>query len=176
MTKDTKALDIIAAGWSAREWFDSGTLNVRPDWIDYNGHMNVGYYLVAFDQATERLCEHFGVGEAYRHESDAGIFVLEAHVTYDQEVAEGAPLQFRTRLVDCDAKRFHIVHHMIEGNEGYLAATNELMCMHVDLTEKRGTPFPEGIAEKVSALGRAHSGLEHPHGTGRAIGIRRKQI
>ena len=157
MTTDKTTPEMIAADWPAGEWFDSGTLNVRPDWIDYNGHMNVGYYLVAFDQATERLCEHFGVGEAYR-----------------QEVAEGAPLHFRTRLVDFDAKRFHIVHHMIQGNDGYLAATNELMCMHVDLTEKRGTPFPERVAEKVTALGQAHAGLEHPHGTGRAIGIRRK--
>lgn len=174
MTQDITTSDIIADGWPSREWFESGTLTVRPDWIDYNGHMNVGYYLVAFDQATERLCEHFGVGEAYRHESDAGIFVLEAHVTYDQEVAEGAPLHFRTRLVDFDAKRFHVVHHMIEGNTGFLAATNELMCMHVDLTAKRGTPFPEIIAEKVAAIGRAHAGLERPHGTGRAIGIRKK--
>ena len=63
MTKDMNALDLDATGWPDSDWFDSGTLNVRPEWIDYNGHMNVGYYLVAFDQATERLCEHFGVGE-----------------------------------------------------------------------------------------------------------------
>jgi acyl-CoA thioester hydrolase len=174
MKNDMTALDISAAGWPDTEWFDSGRLNVRPEWIDYNGHMNVGYYLVAFDQATERLCEHFGVGEAYRHQSDAGIFVLEAHVTYDREVAEGALLHFRTRVVNSDAKRFHIVHHMIEGNDGFLAATNELMCMHVDLTEKRGTPFPETIAERVTALSKAHDGLPLPHGVGRAIAIRRK--
>ena len=26
---------------------------VRPEWIDNNGHMNVGYYLVVFDYATD---------------------------------------------------------------------------------------------------------------------------
>lgn len=166
--------DMTALGYEKDGWFDTGTITVRPEWIDYNGHMNVGYYLVAFDQATERLCEHFGVGEAYRHRADAGIFVLEAHVTYDREVKEGAPLLFRTRILDHDPKRFHLVHHMIEGDQGYLAATNELMCMHVDLTTHRGTPFPADIREKVEALGAAHAGLERPHGTGRSIGIRRR--
>jgi len=156
------------------QWFDSGTATVLPDWIDYNGHMNVGYYLVAFDQATERLCEHLGVGEQYRYQADAGIFVLEAHVTYDWEVPEGANLAFRTRILDHDGKRFHLVHHMIEMEQGYLAATNELMCMHVDLKLKGGTPFPEPIAAKVKALGEAHAGLERPHGAGRSIGIRRR--
>ena len=28
-------------------------LAVEPAWIDYNGHMNMGYYLVAYDRATD---------------------------------------------------------------------------------------------------------------------------
>ncbi|MCR9071506.1 MAG: thioesterase family protein [Alphaproteobacteria bacterium] len=155
-------------------WFNSGTATVRSDWIDYNGHMNVGYYLVAFDIATEQVCVHFGLGEAYRRASDASIFVLEAHVTYDREVVEDAPLAFRTRIVDHDAKRFHLLHHMYHAEEGFLAATNELMCMHIDLTTKRAAPMPETALAKVQALHAAHAATGALDGIGRRIGIRRK--
>ncbi|MEQ8585634.1 MAG: thioesterase family protein [Thalassobaculaceae bacterium] len=159
-------------------WFNSGTATVRPDWIDYNGHMNVGYYLVAFDMATEAVCVHLGVGEAYRRARDASIFVLEAHVTYDREVVEGAPLAFRSRIVDHDAKRFHLIHEMVHAEEGFLAATNELMCMHVDLTTKRSAPLPEDALAKVAALHAEHLAAEKAagelEGVGRRIGIRRR--
>ncbi len=126
-------------------WFDSGRAAVRPDWIDYNGHMNVGYYVVAFDQATEALCAHLGIGEAYRRQTDAlDLRRRGAPVTYDREVLEAAPLAFRTRIVDHDGKRLHLLHRMFHAGEaGYLAATNELMCLHVDLAQRRAAPFPE---------------------------------
>lgn len=155
-------------------WFNAGTATVRPDWIDYNGHMNVGYYLVAFDLATEAVCVHLGIGEAYRRANDASIFVLEAHVTYDREVIEGAPLAFRSRIVDHDAKRFHLMHHMYHAEEGFLAATNELMCMHVDLTTKRSAPLPGDASRRLETLYQEHKSAAPLDGIGRKIGIRRK--
>jgi len=154
-------------------WFESGGAAVRPEWIDYNGHMNVGYYLVAFDQATEALCAHLGVGEAYRRKADASMFVLEAHVTYDQEVREGAPLMFRTRIVDHDAKRIHLFHRMFHAEEGYLAATNELMCMHVDLAARRSAPFPPDVVERVREAAIVHAGDIPSTDINRRIAIRR---
>lgn len=155
-------------------WFDSGRAIVRPDWIDYNGHMNVGYYVVAFDQATEAVCAHLGVGEAYRRSADASMFVVEAHVTYDREVLEAAPLAFRSRIVDFDAKRFHLLHRMFHADEGYLAATNELMCLHVDLAERRSAAFPAEAMAKVRALGENHARFAPTDGVGRTIAIRRR--
>lgn len=168
----------VAAGEVARiddqGWFDSGRAVVRPEWIDYNGHMNVGYYVVAFDQATEALCAHLGVGEAYRRSADASMFVVEAHVTYDREVLEAAPLAFRTRIVDHDAKRLHLLHRMFHAGEGYLAATNELMCLHVDLAQRRAAPFPDAARLRITDLARRHAGLGPAAGAGRSIGIRRR--
>ena len=144
------------AGIDDEGWFDSGRAVVRPDWIDYNGHMNVGYYLVAFDRA------------------DASMFVVEAHVTYDREVVEGAPLAFRSRIVDFDAKRFHLLHRMFHADQGFLAATNELMCLHVDLAQRRSAPFPDDAMAKVRQLGEVHARFAPTDGVGRAIGIRRR--
>ena len=154
-------------------WFESGGAMVRPDWIDYNGHMNVGCYLVAFDLATENVCVHLGVGEAYRRSADASMFVLEAHVTYDREVHEGAPLVFRSRIVDYDTKRFHLFHRMFHAEEGYLAATNELMCMHIDLATRRSAPFSSDAADRVREMAAKHAGNLRGADINRRIAIRR---
>jgi acyl-CoA thioester hydrolase len=148
-------------------------LSVSPDWIDYNGHMNVGYYGVAFDKATDALLDLLGLGEAYRHASDASMFIVEAHMTYDREVSEGAPLRFETQVLDADEKRLHMIHAMYHDTEGYLAATNELMGLHVDLNQRRSAPFPEAARNKLDAMVREHEKLDRPRQRGRVIGIRR---
>jgi acyl-CoA thioester hydrolase len=149
-------------------------LSVSPEWIDYNGHMNVGFYGVAFDKATDVLLDFIGLGEAYRHECDASMFIVEAHLTYDREVSEGAPLRFETRVLDADEKRLHIFHAMYHDAEGYLAATTELMGMHVDLAQRRSAPSPDAVRERIGGLLAGQQTLPRPEQCGRVIGIRRK--
>src|SRR5215469_14576417 len=77
---------------------------VAPEWIDYNGHMNVAYYVLAFDRATDLLLDHLGLGEAYRRATNRSLFVLEAHVTYARELRAGDRFEIETRLIDADRK------------------------------------------------------------------------
>jgi acyl-CoA thioester hydrolase len=56
-------------------------LSVSREWIDYNGHMNVGFYGVAFDKASDAVLDHLGLGEVYRHRTEASMFIVEAHMT-----------------------------------------------------------------------------------------------
>src|SRR5438046_4194755 len=79
--------------------FDGYRDVVRPEWIDHNGHMNMGYYLVVFDLATDAWFRHVGLGEAHREAQHVTTFCLEAHITYHREVREGDPLRFTTRLL-----------------------------------------------------------------------------
>lgn len=81
------------------------TESVRTEWIDYNGHMNVAYYVLAFDHATDAFLDYLGMDEHYRDERRCSVFTAEAHVTYDREVRLGDPLRFTTQLLDWDAKR-----------------------------------------------------------------------
>ena len=118
------------------------TETVRPEWIDYNGHMNVAYYVLAFDHATDRLLDQPGSASPMWRRRTVG-FVLEMHVTYEREVTEGDPLTFTTRILDVDAKRVHLFHAMHHGTEGWLAATNELVLMHIDLEARRSCPLPD---------------------------------
>lgn len=154
--------------------FTACRLSVSPEWIDYNGHMNVGYYGVAFDKASDALLDFLGLGEAYRHQNDASMFIVEAHLTYDREVSEGDPLRFETQIVDVDEKRLHMFHAMYHDRDGYLAATTELMGLHVDLRKRGATPFPEEIRARIAEMAGEHGRLPRPEQCGRIIGIRRK--
>jgi acyl-CoA thioester hydrolase len=147
---------------------------VRPEWIDYNGHMNVAYYMLAFDMATDAFFDHIGLGEAYKTKYNCTTFSLEAHITYDREVLEGDPLMFKTYLLDYDSKRIHYFHEMYHATEGYLAATNELITIHIDFSERRSAPFAPEMMERLEAMMQKHKSLPRPDKIGRIIGIRRK--
>ncbi len=152
---------------------DSHRETVRSEWIDYNGHMNVAYYVLVFDHATDVLFEAIGAGEAYRQATEMSLFALEMHVSYMREVHAGDPLRVATQLLDHDAKRLHYIHHMYHAEENHLAAACECLSLHVDMTARRSAPMPDPVAGRVAALMAAHGSLAQPDDVGRRIGIRR---
>ena len=144
---------------------------VRPEWIDYNGHMNVGYYVLAFDHATDALLNHLGIGDDYRRDANCSTFVVESHVTYQQEVTEGTALSFTTRILGSDAKRLHLFHQMIRSEDGALAATNEVMVLHIDMASRRTAPLPEAVQERMAAIAAAQSAMALPKEVGNVMAI-----
>ena len=147
---------------------------VRREYIDWNGHMNLAYYMLVFDHATDELFDFVGLDEAYRRERGFTTFTLEGQITYQREVLEGDLLRITTQLLDFDHKRAHYFHRMYHAEEGYLAATNELMSLHVDSRERRSAPFPDDIRTRWAELHAAHAALPRPHEAGRPMGIRRR--
>ncbi|HEY6718332.1 MAG TPA: thioesterase family protein, partial [Reyranella sp.] len=139
-----------------------------------NGHMNVAFYVTAFDQAGGAFMRNMGLGRRYVDGKLGMTFVLEAHVTYDQEVREGDALRITTQILDHDAKRLHYIHAMYHADEGYLAATNELMLMNIDYATRRSAPWPEFAMERIEKLAAAHKNLPVPRQAGRLIGIKKK--
>lgn len=142
---------------------------VRPEWIDYNGHMNVAYYLLTFDHATDTVLDHFGIGRAYVEAAGRSLFVVEAHLSYAREVTEGDGLRFDSRILGADAKRLHLFHEMRHAEDGFLAATAEFMLVHVDMGLRRGTPFPPDVAARLAESASRHATLPPPPRSGRAI-------
>ena len=147
---------------------------VRSEWIDHNAHMNVGYYLVVFDYATDAFFDWIGLNAAHRAAHAITTFCLEAHVTYHREVRAGDPLRFTTLLLAHDDKRIQYFHAMYHGGEGWLAATNELMSLHVSRATRRAAPMASEILARLAAIQRAHDALPRPPQAGRAIGLRNK--
>jgi acyl-CoA thioester hydrolase len=144
---------------------------VRPEWIDHNGHMNMGYYLVVFDFATDEFFRWIGLDEGHRRAARVTTFALEAHVTYHREVREGNPLRFTTLLLAHDAKRIHYLHQMYHATDGYLAATNELMSLHVSEETRRGAPMAPEVLERLRSIQAVHDRLERPPQVGRRMGF-----
>ena len=147
---------------------------VRSEWIDHNQHMNVGYYLVVFDFATDEFMRWIGLDAAHRAERGITTFCLEAHVTYHREVREGDPLRFTTHLLGHDDKRLHYIHAMYHARDGWLAATNELMSLHVSGATRRAAAMAPEILARLAAIQRAHDALPRPAQAGRAIGLANK--
>lgn len=148
---------------------------VEPAWIDYNGHMNMAYYSVAFDRAVDHVYDGLGIGAAYTASGAGSCFTLEVHLTYLRELVLGDDLTITLQLLDHDAKRLHFFQHLYHAQEGYLAATSEQMAMHVDMTTRRAAPFPEDAVARIDALMAAHRALGKPDQAGHVIGIPRKR-
>lgn len=142
---------------------------VRPDWIDYNGHMNVGYYHVAFDIAAEEFFQFLGFTPEFRERHQGTTFALESHLNFLREVKEGDALRFEARLLDLDAKRMHFYQEMFHATEGYFAASCESLSAYVDQAARRTAPIPAELIERLAAVKAAHAALARPWQVGHVI-------
>ncbi len=142
---------------------------VRPDWIDYNGHMNVAYYVLAFDHATDRLLDALGLGRDYAEREGRSIFVVESHIAYRRELQAGDPMAITSRLLGFDDKRIHLFQRMTHADEGHLAATMEIMAVHVDMATRRTAPLPTAAEARLGPMLQRHRSLVDPAEVGRAI-------
>ena len=136
--------------------------------------MNVAYYVLAFDLATDAVYETWGLGFDYPDREGHSIFTIGMNVDYRSEVFEGEPLRVTTQLVDMDHKRVHYFHAMYHGETGMLVATNECLCMNVNLASRRSSPFPASVKQLLDPVFAAHAQLPRPDGFGRTLHIRRQ--
>jgi acyl-CoA thioester hydrolase len=146
---------------------------VRPEWIDHNGHMNLAYYTVLFDYATDLMFAELGLGLDYRQRTDLGTFVTETHNRYERELLVGEKVRVAIQIIAVDDKRLHLAHEMFRLADGERAATQELIFIHVDLKQRRVTPFPPELKARVDAATEAHAVLPRPAWVGRHVGMQR---
>jgi acyl-CoA thioester hydrolase len=149
--------------------FTGASAVVRPEWIDYNGHMNVGYYHVVFDLAAEDFFGFLGLDAGFRKRHGATTFALESHLNFLREVKQGDALRFEARLLDHDAKRIHFYQEMLHASEGYLAASCESLSAYVSEAERRTAPMPPALLERLSMIKAAHAALPRPWQVGHVI-------
>jgi acyl-CoA thioester hydrolase len=147
---------------------------VRPEWIDYNGHMNVAFYVLAFDHAADAFFDYFGLTEAYREAHNVSTFAMETHITYLNELRAGDKMRFEIQMLDLDHKRIHYFNRMYSDSGGGLAATAEWISTHMDMTERKTAPFHDDILANLQAILDAHKNLPKPEQAGHVIGIRRR--
>ncbi|MEQ9060811.1 MAG: thioesterase family protein [Gammaproteobacteria bacterium] len=142
---------------------------VLPEWLDYNGHMNVAYYLVAFETGIDAYKETIGMDLAYIEREGRSTVALESHITFQNEAMLGEELRVETRIVDFDGKRAHIYQELFRGED--LLATQETLSLSFDTRLRKSCPFEERIAGHYRALMEAAAHLPRPKWLGRAVGI-----
>ncbi|MFD8621754.1 thioesterase family protein [Streptomyces sp. NPDC059513] len=145
---------------------------VRPEWIDYNGHMSEAFYVLVFGYATDSMMIETGLHAGYRESTGCSLYTVESHLRYLRDVAVDAPLVVRTRLLGADAKKLRFAHEMyvvgaaddVPDPAAEPIATSELLALHVDQRAGRTTPFPDAVRQRLDELAE-----EAPAWAGRAI-------
>lgn len=149
--------------------FEGNRQFVKPEWIDYNGHMNVAYYMMAFDLALDDILDHVGFHRDYKKRKNITTFVGDFHIHYRRELREGDPLRITQQLVGLDRKRIHICQSMYHADEHYLAAQSEIMQLHIDQANRRVSPMDDESFAMFTSLYHAHRHLDKPEQLGRMI-------
>lgn len=134
---------------------------VEPEWVDYNAHMTESAYLTAAGWASDALFRYIGDDEAYRAAGNS-FYTVETHIHYVREVAVHEPIVFHTQILGVDAKRVHLIHSMLHGDDGGLLCTAEQMLVHVDMNAGRSAPILPDVAAALQAIATAHASLPVP--------------
>jgi len=144
---------------------------VLPGWVDANRHMNDGYYAVAFGEASWRVQDHLGLHAEYRERTGGTLYSVEAHMTWARELSLGQRLHIESLVLGVDAKRLRVFHRLFASDEGYAAATMDVMMLHVVQGEDgvRSGPFPPDIARHLERVAAAHAELGAPDEAGRTV-------
>jgi acyl-CoA thioester hydrolase len=145
---------------------------VRPEWIDFNGHMNAGYYMVAFDDAISPWSRFYGMTDEHRAAHRVTTFSAENHITYERELREGTRIGVSTQLLAYDRKRIHAMQLMHDLDQGVLAATNEVMSLHVSEDTRRVSEMHDDVYARLGEVWDAHRHLDVPPQVGRVMRVK----
>ena len=114
---------------------------VTKDWVDYNGHMNMAYYVLIFDQAWEVALEKFKMGESAAKSEQRSTMVVETNTKYINEVKENEEVNINLIYFDHDKKRLHLKMEMNEKKTNKLSASMEWISLYIDLGKRKVTEF-----------------------------------
>ena len=117
---------------------------IITDWIDYNGHMNVAYYLLIFDKfGADNLNTIFNIGEDSAKTTGMSTMIVETNITYKQELKFGDEVEINLIHFDHDKKRLQYKFEMIHKEKGFLASTFEALALYVNLYDRKVTEFED---------------------------------
>jgi carnitine 3-dehydrogenase len=132
---------------------------VRPEWVDYNGHMTDSRYLQVFGDATDALLRAVGVDDAYRA-SGRALYTVETHVRHLAQAAAMEPLYVTTQVLGLDDKRIHLLHCLYRRRDDRRLATGEQVYLHVNSTAARAAPMDGAVHARLERFRAAHAGID----------------
>ena len=109
------------------------TEKIISDWTDYNGHMNLAFYIHLFDQGWDVLLDKFQMGGDSAKVEKRSTFAVESHTKYIKEVKEGDEVDINLLFLDRDTKRMVYQLEIFSKSGNYRAATSEVCSIYVNL-------------------------------------------
>jgi acyl-CoA thioester hydrolase len=122
---------------------------IKEEWIDYNNHMNMAYYVLVFDDVWEIILKKFKMGEDSAKSTQMSTMVVETHTTYNSEVKLGDKVEINLTYFDHDKKRLHFKMEMIEKSSKKLSATLEMLSLYINLKQRKVAEFEQ---EKIQIM------------------------
>lgn len=122
---------------------------IIKDWIDYNGHMNLSYYILVFDMGAEVILSKFEMGEHSAKTTKKSTMVVETRTNYLKEVKENEEVIISLSYFDHDKKRLHYKLEMHEKSTNNLSATTEVLALYMNLNERKVSEFEK---EKIKNM------------------------
>jgi len=147
-------------------------IEVRPEWVDYNGHMTDSRYLQVFGDATDALWRAVGIDEAYRATGHS-FYTVESHVTHRAEARAMEPLYVTVQLLDVDDKRIHVFNSLHRRSDDSQVATGEQLYLHVSTQTGKAAAMPADLRARLEEWHGAHRRLPVPPQARRHVGMPR---
>ena len=117
------------------------TTKIINDWTDYNGHMNLAFYILVFDKGAEKILSKFKMGEKSAITTKKSTMAVESHTTYNNEVKENEEVDVYLSYFNHDKKRLHYKLEMYEKSKNILSATTEVLSLYIDLNIRKVAEF-----------------------------------
>jgi len=147
---------------------------VLNEWLDYNGHMNVAYYTLAFDKSLDIFLEDLlGIGESHAYKNNQGPFVVQAHYHYLNEMRLNEKFHVRLFVVDCDKNKMHLCMEIYSLFQEKVIAVVEQVLINVNLKLRKSEPYPPWAFEKLIKLKNTHKNALLPSAFGKSIGLKK---
>lgn len=139
---------------------------IAPEWIDYNGHVRDAYYGLIASYALDSLMDHLGMDAQYRERTACTLYTVEMHTHYLREIGARDTVEVKVRILGADRKRIHAALELLCDGSQEMAATCEVMLLHIRQTPTaRTAPFPEKVATAIAELQRT-TAVTSPSGPG----------
>jgi len=117
------------------------TTKIINEWTDYNGHMNLAFYILVFDKGAEKILSKFKMGEQSAKTTKRSTMAVESHTTYNNEVKENEEVDVYLSYFNHDKKRLHYKLEMYEKSKNILSATTEVVSLYIDLNIRKVAEF-----------------------------------
>ena len=147
---------------------------VLKSWIDYNGHMNVAYYTMAFDKSLDFFLENYlGLGETHAKHNNQGPFVVQANFHYLNEMKFNERFFIQATLVNFDQKKMHLFLEIISKNSNLVMASSEQLLLNVNLIKRKTEYYPKWALKRLNIMRENHKNIKLPKNIGFTISIKK---